>query len=197
MQQGTREWLEWRGRVLGASDSPAVMGENPWKRREYLMEEKLGLRRGFGGNAATREGHALEGPARKLIEKQLKVKLAPAIIQSVSTPHLAASLDAISNSDDVIVEIKSGKKAYEYAFLNDDVPPYNYGQLQHVLLITGFAYMYYASYRPDEDLILFEIERNEKYINRLESELEKFARQLKQNGHQLQTKLIGKKASCY
>ena len=197
MSQGTREWVEWRGRVLGASDSPAVMGENPWKRRQYLFEEKLGQRRSFSGNAATREGHALEAPARRLIEKELQVKLSPAIIQSISTPFIAASLDAICKDDEIIVEIKSGKKAYEYASEKDVVPPYNYAQLQHVLLITGFSHMYYASYRPDKDLILFEISRNEEYIEKLELELNKFAKELKQNGLVLQSKMIGKKASCY
>ena len=40
IQQGTKEWLEWRSQGIGASDAPAIMGENPWKRPETLLQEK-------------------------------------------------------------------------------------------------------------------------------------------------------------
>jgi hypothetical protein len=59
--QGTEAWLVWRRRVIGASDAPVIMKENRWTTSHYLMDEKLGIKQGFGGNAATREGHRLEG----------------------------------------------------------------------------------------------------------------------------------------
>ena len=38
--QGSGAWLEWRHGGIGASDAPALMGENPWKRPARLFTEK-------------------------------------------------------------------------------------------------------------------------------------------------------------
>ena len=63
LEQGSTEWHAWRRGVIGASDAATIMGENPWASARRLMEEKLGLHRAFGGNAATREGKAVRAVA--------------------------------------------------------------------------------------------------------------------------------------
>ena len=45
--QGTAAWHDWRATVIGSSDAPAIMGENPWKSAKTLLEEKLGIRARF------------------------------------------------------------------------------------------------------------------------------------------------------
>ena len=50
-QQGTKAWHEWRSQGIGASDAPAIMGENPWKSPAQVLREKCGGR-SFGPNAA-------------------------------------------------------------------------------------------------------------------------------------------------
>ena len=50
LRQNTPKWLEWRGQGIGASDAPAVMGENPWKSADYLLKEKCKI-----GRASCRE----------------------------------------------------------------------------------------------------------------------------------------------
>jgi len=57
LEQGSSEWHAWRKGVIGASDAPKIMGENPWGSRSSLLDEKLGLAREFQGNAKTREGN--------------------------------------------------------------------------------------------------------------------------------------------
>ena len=47
LEQGSREWHAWRKGVIGASDAPKIMGENPWGSRSSLLDEKLGLVREF------------------------------------------------------------------------------------------------------------------------------------------------------
>ena len=42
LEQGSREWHAWRKGVIGASDAPKIMGENPWGSRASLLDEKLG-----------------------------------------------------------------------------------------------------------------------------------------------------------
>ena len=90
MEQGTDSWRAWRRGVIGASDAPTIMGENPWASPRRLMEEKLGLHREFTGNAATREGHRLEEFARKELSTKHSRKLRPIIIQDSEEAFLAA-----------------------------------------------------------------------------------------------------------
>ena len=42
LEQGTAEWLAWRTQGIGASEAPAILGENPWKSRRALLAEKTG-----------------------------------------------------------------------------------------------------------------------------------------------------------
>ena len=112
--QGTTAWHDWRTTVIGSSDAPAIMGENPWKSAKALLEEKLGIRARFQGNAATRRGSALEPQARSIYEKYKGVAVTPTILQSKLHPWQAASVDGIDRACTVIVEIKCGIKSYEY-----------------------------------------------------------------------------------
>ena len=40
IQQGTREWLEWRHSGVGASDASTIMGENRFNDAVKLLQEK-------------------------------------------------------------------------------------------------------------------------------------------------------------
>ncbi len=50
--QGTDSWHEWRSSVIGSSDAPVIMGENPWKSAKALVEEKLAACRTCVTNAS-------------------------------------------------------------------------------------------------------------------------------------------------
>lgn len=191
LTQGTDEWLAWRRRVLGASDAPTIMSENPWKSRQYLLDEKLGKRPEFKGNALTREGHALEEVARGLLAKEFNITLAPAIVQSPNHAFLAASLDAIDTKNRLIFEIKCGAKSYEHVRLHSDLPAYYYGQVQHQLMVTQLEHMFFSAYRPDKKVITLQVPRNDAYISRLEKASLEFAKVLRQNGHTLQSTFVG------
>jgi putative phage-type endonuclease len=191
LEQGTSEWLSWRQGVIGASDAPTIMGENPWASSTGLLEEKLGLRRTFAGNAATREGHYLEDFARQELCKKYKKILRPSVIQDANHPFLAASLDAIDSTNSFIFEIKSGAKAYERTKNTHSVPGDYVGQLQHMLMVTEQESLVYAVYRPDEPLITIEVFRDESYITRLrETELQ-FIKDLASRGHVAQVEFVG------
>lgn len=167
LEQGSREWHLWRKGVIGASDAPKIMGENPWASRSSLIAEKLGLAREFQGNSRTREGNILEGDARKFLSKKFDLKLKPIIVQDSQEPFLAASLDAICSDYRNIFEIKAGVRAYDYTKQTKSIPAYYVGQVQHILMVTEMRSLTYAVYRPDKPLITIEIQRNESYIQRL------------------------------
>jgi putative phage-type endonuclease len=192
LEQGSAKWLAWRRTVVGASDAPTVMGENPWAKPAYLMQEKMGLTREFGGNDATREGQRLELFARQALEKESGLKLAPTIIQDEEHPFLAASLDAISKDFKHLFEIKCGKKSYEYVAENRKVPSYYYGQLQHMLMITQLSVMYLTVYRPDQKMLTLQVPYDEAYIHKLRNTELKFVDELVDRGHKIQDKFHGK-----
>lgn len=195
LEQGSSEWLLWRQGVIGASDAATIMGENPWASSARLMEEKLGMRKPFSGNAATREGHLLENFARKELTKKFKKKLRPSIVQDASHPFLAASLDALDSNNSLIYEIKCGAKAYEKISLSGKIPNYYIAQLQHMLMVTEMDYLIYAAYRPNQRLITQQVDRNEAYISRLRKQELTFMRDLKKRGHKAQNKFVGSEIS--
>lgn len=192
LEQGTDEWRAWRKGVIGASDAPKIMGENPWGSRESLMNEKLGLVPEFKGNSKTREGNSLEGDARDSLAKKFKMKIAPTIVQDSSEPFLAASLDGICNKLENIFEIKAGVKAYEHTQINRSVPSYYVGQLQHMLMVTQMDSLTYAVYRPGLPLLTLEVNRNESYIKRLRKKEKEFVEELAENGHDVQFRFVGR-----
>ena len=192
LEQGSSEWHAWRKGVIGASDAPKIMGENPWGSRSSLMDEKLGLVREFQGNSKTREGNILEEDARKSLASKFKLKLKPTIVQDSQEPFLAASLDGICSDYENLFEIKAGLKAYEHTKLNKTVPDYYVGQLQHMLMVTEFESLTYAVYRPDKPLLTIEIYRNESYIKRLRKKEKEFVQELVDRGHDFQYQFVGR-----
>lgn len=192
LEQGSTEWHAWRRGVIGASDAPKIMGENPWGSRSSLISEKLGLTPEFQGNARTREGNNLEGFARRSLETKFKVKLKPTIVQDSKEPFLAASLDAICSEYENLYEIKAGMKAYEHTKLTRSVPDYYVGQLQHMLMITELEYLTYAVYRPEQPLLTISVYRDENYIKRLRKKEIEFVQELADRGHAVQYEFIGR-----
>ncbi len=192
LEQGSREWHNWRKGVIGASDAPKIMGENPWGSRASLLAEKLGLVREFQGNAKTREGNSFEGDARESLETKFKLKLKPTIVQDSKEPFLAASLDAICSDYEKLFEIKAGVKAYEHTKMTKGVPDYYIGQLQHMLMVTEMESLTYAVYRPDKPLLTLTVYRNDSYIKRLRKKEKEFIQELVERGHEVQYQFVGR-----
>jgi len=191
IEQGTAKWLKWRKGVIGASEAAIIMGENRWKGRQQLMDEKRGLVEPFSGNAVTREGHVLEEHARRALEKKYRQNLNATIVQDVHEPFLAASLDAINSSNDQIYEIKCGARSYEMVERSRKVPSYYVAQVQHMLMVTQMESLIFAAYRPQEPLITFEVYRNDSYIRELRRKEKDFIQELKSHGHKIQYEFRG------
>ena len=138
LEQGTPEWIEWRHRGIGASDAPIIMGENPWKSSEELLHEKHGPARDSNKNEAMTRGALLEPQARRFYIARTGNEVKPACLQSRQHPWLRASVDGISSSGNAIVEIKCGESVYKHTSQHRCAPDYYYGQLQHILAVSGF-----------------------------------------------------------
>lgn len=167
LQQGTSKWREWRHRGIGASEAATVMGENPFASAAALLQEKRGPVRSFAQNAAMARGTELEPEARRRYITKTGKEVRPACLQSTRYDWLRASLDGLTTNHDSVVEIKCGASAYRNASRSRSVPSYYYGQLQHILAVTGLDSLDFWCYWPDYPELLLHVGRNEAYIERL------------------------------
>ncbi len=169
LEQGTPEWIEWRHKGIGASDAPIIMEENPWKSTEELLQEKRGVARNSKKNEAMRRGTMLEPEARSRYIARTGNDVKPACLQSNQYPWLRASVDGISSNGNTVVEIKCGESVYRHTSQYGCAPDYYYGQLQHILAVSGLASLDFYCYLPDCPELLIAVPRNEEYIRRLVS----------------------------
>ncbi|HEY3278431.1 MAG TPA: YqaJ viral recombinase family protein [Syntrophorhabdaceae bacterium] len=176
--QGTAAWHDWRNQGLGASDAPVIMGENPWKKPEWLLKAKLGGL-SFGSNEAMRRGNELEPEARESYERVRGIKVRPVCLVSTRYEWLRTSLDGLAHDGSTVIEIKCGKSTYRHAASKRQVPPYYQGQLQHILAVTGLDEIDFWCYMPDRPEVHLCIKRDDPYIERLIEAEEKFWQELK------------------
>jgi putative phage-type endonuclease len=167
LKQGSRDWMLWRHKGVGASDAPVILGENPWKSKSALLREKSGPLRDTPPTEAMRRGTALEPEARAAYEKHVGGKFEPVCLESASRDWQRASLDGLSRCGSSALEIKCGQSAFWYACKNGVIPPYYVGQLQHILAVTDLDVITYWGYLPARAPVELLIHRNNHYIKRL------------------------------
>ena len=168
LEQGSKEWLEWRHKGIGASDAPTVMGENRFEKPSNLMRQK---RSPVKLNNQPKErmalGTRLEPEARSLYISRTGNQVEPVCIQSSRYDWLRASLDGLTPIGDAVVEIKCGASVYRRVSEYRAVPDYYYGQVQHILAITGLSSLDFWCYWPGSPAILLPVDRNDTYIEKL------------------------------
>jgi hypothetical protein len=167
LQQGTTEWREWRHNGIGASDASTIMGENRFKSSAQLLNEKRGPAQDYGQNAAMARGTELEPEARRLYIAKTGKEVRPVCLQSTRYDWLRASLDGFAINYDAVVEIKCGQSAYRTASQTGSVPDYYYGQMQHIMAVTGLDSLDFWCYWPGYPALLIPVPRNSTYIERL------------------------------
>jgi putative phage-type endonuclease len=164
--QGTPAWHDWRNQGIGASDAPSVMGENPWKSRNRLLNEKLNGSIS-GSNQAMARGTELEPEARSCYERATGIRVRPACLQSLQFDWFRASVDGLAYDNNSVVEIKCGNSVYRHAACEHQVPRYYYGQLQHILAVTGLSRIDFWCYLPGHPEVRLRIDRDDSYIDKL------------------------------
>jgi putative phage-type endonuclease len=167
LEQGTNEWREWRRRGIGCSDAPIIMGESPWKTAGDLLREKRGLQQNAPQNAAMALGVQLEPEARRRYIAKTGKHVTPACLQSTRHDWLRASVDGLSAAADAVVEIKCGESVYRSVSEHRCAPAYYYGQLQHILAVTGLTSIDLWCYWPGCPELLVPVERDDAYLERL------------------------------
>lgn len=173
LEQGSREWLQWRKGGIGGSDAAAVLGLSPFKSRQQLLLELTGQVQAEEANYAMRRGTRLEPVARREYEERIG-RTMPAICgQHDELEWMRASFDGLSLCGEVILEIKWPNVDAHQAALSGTVPEYYLCQVQHQLYVSGASVCHYWScsenkrFRQDELFALVEVRPDAEYIGRL------------------------------
>lgn len=167
LKQGSQKWIEWRHNGIGASDAPVIMGQNPWKNARDLFSKKIGPPIDDGADFRMNKGTQLEPQARQNYNLKYNTDARPVCIQSKTFNWLKASIDGLSLDNRKVVEIKCGDSIYRKIKFNRTIPEYYYGQLQHILAITGLPEIDFFCHWPGNPDLLITIPRNDTYIARL------------------------------
>jgi hypothetical protein len=81
--------------------------------------------------------------------------------------------------------------AYELASREARIPPYYFGQLQHILMVMRANRLIYATYRPRRPIVEIEVTRDDNYIRTLRTAEHSFAALLSERGHQMEVQFRG------
>lgn len=170
-KQGTKEWREWRGRGLGASDAPAVMGESPWTSPFELWLDKTGLMSRSPVNefqvAAMKRGNELEPIARKMYEDSVGRNYPSLSATMDDFEYLRASFDGYNEDTNTIIEIKCPNKLDHAKAEKGKIPTKYIAQIQQQLLISNAAECKYVSYNG-KDLAVVTISPDKQYQAKLQ-----------------------------
>jgi putative phage-type endonuclease len=167
LEQGSDDWLAYRRKRIMATDTPIILGSNPWHTKLKLWEEKLELIPPKEINDVMKEGQLKEPIARALAIKKLGINFLPIVYESDINPWMASSLDGISYCGKYILELKcpSKPKLYEQ-ICNGFIPEYYEDQMQHQLTtlpkVELVIYGVYFKENNSESLMFLERTLNPK-----------------------------------
>lgn len=150
LEQGSKDWLNWRLAGVGASESPCLLMEkHPWMTPYKLYCLKLGLVQPDPPNWAMKQGIIKEPHVRDWFSKNY-FPIEPVCAEMDEYPYIKASLDGWNSNADSIVEIKVTGKANHDLARKGGIPEKYRIQVQHQLLVSGASKCYYVSYLNTE-----------------------------------------------
>jgi hypothetical protein len=91
--QTSGEWHKWRGKGIGSSDAPIIMGEEQYLTKHQLCLEKLGVWKRPEAGFAAQFGTAFEPLARARFNLIHDMDMKPECAEHAEFPYLRASLD--------------------------------------------------------------------------------------------------------
>ena len=166
LKQGSNAWLEWRKQHITATDSAKIMGKNPWSTALDCYDEKINGKTTFI-SAAMQKGMDSEPLARECLIATHGINLSPKVFRSLEYPLMGASLDAVSDDNKIVYEIKCvGEKTMERA-LKGEIAPMYIIQCNKQMLVMGLDSMFLFYYFNDFLHHTVKVERDEKLIDEI------------------------------
>ena len=186
VQQQTAEWFAEKCGVPSASNFSKIIQSNgkPSKQRQKYLYQLAGecisgIREESYQNASMIRGIEMEDEARKLYELVTEETVEQVgICYFDEKKLLSCSADGLIGADGGL-EIKCPIMSTHVGYLlNGGLPSEYFQQIQGSLYITGRKWWAFMSYYPSIKPLIINIERDEKFISALDSELRTFSKEL-------------------
>lgn len=160
-----QEWLQLRQTGIGGSDVSAIIGLNPYKTPVQVFLEKVSPVAEHDDNEAMFWGRKLEPLLLSVFEERtgLSVTKPQCLYRSRQYPFMLASLDAEGVDADgrpFVVECKTASAHMKHLWEDGGIPVYYVVQLLHYLIVTGYAYGYFAVLIGGNDFRIQRVERD-------------------------------------
>lgn len=159
--QKSKEWLEQRKNMLTASNMATVLGQNPYSSTTDYIKEKIGLKEGFTGNAASIKGNKYEEIAGQVYKNIYGKRFHEfGLIPHPELKYVGASPDGI-RKDGVMMEIKCPSSRV----ITGTPPQYYWIQTQIQMECCDFEHVHFIECRFEdikEDEMKQLLEENEK-----------------------------------
>ena len=166
------EWLAKRDESIGASESGAILGLNPWRTAVDVWIEKTNETQPLEDNLNMRLGRDLEPVIQKLFEEEtnLKVRKDNKIRIDDEYNFITTNLDGVVIGEKVPVEYKTMTK------WEGEIPDYYYCQIQHQMMVTNTPYCYFVVLVLgfSKQLIVEKYDRDDVFISNMRKELVHF-----------------------
>jgi putative phage-type endonuclease len=175
-----KDWMQWRKGGIGGSDAGAVLKRFPFGKTPLMVyREKIDETDNNWSNVATIHGKENEEAALQWFEKKMACSLFRQVkIEHPDIPWIRATLDGIDGFDKYLVEVKCpfNLENHEVVKASMKVPEIYYPQCQHQLKCKELDGMYFESFNSKDpaDSVIIEVTRDEKFIEEMLPEYEKF-----------------------
>ncbi len=175
------EQKEIRKNGLGATDCAAVMGLSPYKTPYELWMIKTGRadEETILNEDRLRLRHAHEETIANeyAFQKNVKLRRVNSTLYHKQLPFMLCHLDRVIAGQKKIVECKSSSGFMRQIWGetgSDDAPMHYILQVQHQLAVSDYEDADLAALIDIDDYRIYRMPRNEKVIQRIESECERF-----------------------
>ncbi len=156
------KWHEWRGKGIGSSDIPVILGVSPWKSYYQLWIEKTDQDTSVKkDNWAMARGRELEPQIRDWYNKTQNCMMVVENVTSTENERWRCSLDGIDRKINKLIEIKAPNKDDHELARSGELPKKYWPQVQWQLLVTGLPSADYVSY--NEDYVVINVIADQDY----------------------------------
>lgn len=181
--ENREQWLTTRHASIGGSDAPAVLGVCPFVSPYQLWALKTGRIEPEAENPRMRRGKIMEEPVARMVEAETGWTLHNpgefTVQRHIERQWQTCTLDRVilSIEEDGPGDLQI-KTVHAYAADKwETEPPLNVlVQVQHELSVTGLTWAMVAAWIGGDDLRLYRVERNERFIAAMVAKEEAFWR---------------------
>lgn len=173
IEQGTKDWLEFRKGKVTATKAAIIMGESPYQTPYQLFQEELGLSSPKESSPHMKKGLQIEDEAREWMKGNVGIDFFPDVVQHPKNAKFMASLDGISADRKCIIEIKNNNIEFHEQAKSGNIPLFHIMQINWQIYCSDAWVAFYVSYRKD-DRFCVEVVRDDELINRMVEQANNF-----------------------